>query len=468
MTSIVKNSDSLRNNKNCIGRHSRTAALILSAFFFTAFQSTSLYKISENHDSASKILKHVKSTGLLNLESFNESDEASFKDKKLTAPPYQSRAPREAQLVKVIATSSGSGGLSSSSSQQEKTPALAEDQSSPARTNASNATNTSNEEQAPGIVIFYNVFVPDNTTAKRSETAKKVILEQLQQVAKCSLLHKKNTTNVHVRFVSIGANDTGTIILKHCQNMGLQCEHLEHHQQGFENKTLVHLHHHCTKHARDRIIYMHNKGSFNQEGTDPFWAGQGNWRRSMTHAATSSHCDKGLSDNSCDVCGLFFQPLPYHHFPGNIWTTQCSYIQKVHKWDVLEAKRAGMVEKMQKQGKFAPLLWPPTIAMIGGGDRFMAEYWIGSHPNMRPCQVARNISLAYWKEANRDPATEFELSHSPTVPFAHQGWDFYRFASTRQEILNNTMDRLRDFYLLQGSLYKWREIYKEIPHKNSW
>ena len=342
------------------------------------------------------------------------------------------------------------------------------------------------------VTIFYNVFVPTlKGEPQRKTKAKLVIIDQLRQVAESAVVkqqYAKTLTSVQLRFVSIGSNETVSVVLSECRRHGLQCIHMGHSNSGMESLTLKHIHPLCapgmdheknrrqTTSSHHQIIYMHNKGSYHQEDKDgPLFAGQDNWRRAMTDAATSDHCANGLmggtnsTQHRCDVCGLLFQPMPYHHFPGNVWTTTCDYINRIHTWNVLEQKRQAMFDKMVQEGHYQTFYFPPVDNIVGA-DRYLAEYWIGSHPNMRPCDMATTrsqSSLQHWKDTPREQALqEFKLSNAPVMPIDDPSWEFHRYTA-QPALLQNESARSVDFYLLPGSLFKWKELYNEIPSRDS-
>ena len=337
------------------------------------------------------------------------------------------------------------------------------------------------------ITIFYNVFLPTNATYERLNKAKSVIVEQMKQLATSHIVTTLNsgTNNVELQFVSIGHQETGPMVLKECQKHRLHCIHLSHEATGYEDQTLRHIYPFCEARVNEnsyqhQIIYLHSKGSFHIDGEV---LGQDNWRRAMTDAVTgrlceqglfcnenSQHCDSSQEQTQCNVCGLLFQPLPHHHFTGNMFTTTCGYILQGLNYHETEYRLRNALDKLRLEGHYRTSLFRPRQYVYGSG-RYMAEYWIGNTPYLRPCDVAyRHNSIDYWKSPHHHALAEqaFRLSSAPSVPMAARTWDYHRYTRDRPIVNKNQSERLKNFFLLPGNLFKWKTMYNQTPPKDSW
>ena len=67
---------------------------------------------------------------------------------------------------------------------------------------------------------------------------------------------------------------------------------------------------------------------FNKVGTYHNTSHNEVWRKPLFEAAIHKDCIDP-PDKSCNVCGLQFFPTWAHFMPGNFWTAQCSYINKL-------------------------------------------------------------------------------------------------------------------------------------------
>ena len=346
------------------------------------------------------------------------------------------------------------------------------------------------------ITIFYNVYIPLEGAANHLDKAKSIIVEQIRQLAESHIFNdkKKRKNNVELRFVSIGLQETGPMILKECQQHQMKCVQLSHKLTGYEDQTLRHIYPFCLAHVNasnfasrheHQIIYVHNKGSFHQDGeilSGAIFSGQDNWRRAMTDAVTSKQCEQGLyckekEDNcdtsqeatQCNVCGLLFQPLPHHHFPGNMFATTCDYVLKGYSYHDTEQRLRNMLNQMLLEGQYSTSLFGLAENIIGSG-RFMAEYWIGNTPFLRPCDVAhQHNSLDYWRSTHPvNAVNSFRLSNAPTVAMADRTWDYHKYTLDRPIVKRDQSLRLRNFFLLPGNLFKWKIMYNQAPPRDSW
>jgi hypothetical protein len=413
-----------------------------------------------------------------------------------------------------------------------------------------------------------------------------------------------------------------------CRRNHLNCLHLKHYEEGYETRTLAEAFKYCQRQRKpqqeenddddddDRtvVIYLHNKGSFHDAQalhqdyhpnhhydqsssrsssnnntsttkTAGAYAGQDSWRRAMTAAATSRQCleqliipekdknadDKNNENSICDACGLLFQPLPYEHYPGNMWAARCSYLARlVNPLTALRTVRADLMQDLfqtstQRQllllqqkalqkrqaataaaegallsssstpaAPILPLplfqanLFPLANAMTGG-DRYLSEFWLGSHPWLRPCDLSKTISLQYWKDhpypiivplpaaaaapplllhpPDNGDDSSWQLFHGPRAAIDNVGWEYHKYRNPNTSDLllvsqhgnnggNGSMDSIDDhhhhhaaatntrtstssslqqelrqyqeFFLLPGRLLKWMYFYNATPRQDSW
>jgi len=138
---------------------------------------------------------------------------------------------------------------------------------------------------------------------------------------------------------------------------------------GNEEVTLAALHRFCTvaelKGKSVFVLYFHPKGSFHPSIRNE------KYRQAVGHYVLRKPqgCLSAMALQSCDACSLRFSEYPHAHFPGNMWWANCSYISMLYAPDIprTELKSAKLPEYC-----------------IGLG-RFASEHWIGSHPQLRPC-----------------------------------------------------------------------------------
>jgi hypothetical protein len=187
----------------------------------------------------------------------------------------------------------------------------------------------------------------------------------------------------------------------------------------------------------------------------------------MTAAATHEQCLRATG-TSCDACGLLFQPIPAEHFTGNIWTSTCLYIRKLHTPERFREKRkqtVGQLNQLRVNRTILVRIMPVAPWTYGTG-RYLSEHWLGSHPSVRACDVSITSTASYWKEDGRK-STDFYVQMAPRWPVTVQDDDGWRGKHGRR-VLDNRRLRLREWVLLPGKLFRWTKEYNEIPPPDSW
>jgi hypothetical protein len=348
---------------------------------------------------------------------------------------------------------------------------------------------------SPPFVVFYNIYLhPD-----RTDLGIGIVQEQLDQIAKSyaaqSHTSATDTDNdggpkwkrltIYYNTVGAPALHTTQIMNDLCSRNGLDCRYMRHYDSGFEEVTLQRAHDFCAQTAAPenenddkndsddtdiRVVYMHNKGSFTDTSVNKFW------RRHLTMAVTSQHCLQPVND-TCNVCGLQFWPMWVPFFPGNFWAAKCSYITKLvpaANYSSVTAAIKDRVTDLVQQEKLSIELFPPDKFPAEpdryGLDRFAAEHWIGSHPQLVPCDLSNTASVHYWYTQDRNQ-TELNFAMAPRRPLRAplKLWPVMTdMKKVKLKVLNSPELRSKEYFLLPGYIFKWHAIYQEFPPASSW
>jgi hypothetical protein len=317
-----------------------------------------------------------------------------------------------------------------------------------ATTTDSNATSTT--------AIFYNVFIPTDQGTQEVQRTLSIVQEQMAQVGQ-SYANADANKNVVVYYTTIGLSTalSPTAMDLICATNQIRCVHKQHYDTGFEERTLQNLYDYCrdssdTATASTRVIYMHNKGSYQ------WHAGiNDKWRRHLTTAVTSQQCLEPSAAESCNVCGLLFHPMFLLIFPGNFFATDCPYVQKLIPPVNFAPKLAAVLQQrnaLQEQNDAYRYIFPTNdtdVAKYASG-RYAATHWIASHPAVEPCDLT-DQDLKTWFVDRPTALRDFRWSLLP------------RNASARQDTI-----RSQQRNILGGNLFKWIELYNETPPANSW
>ena len=306
--------------------------------------------------------------------------------------------------------------------------------------------------------IFYNAYAPSD--AEGQARAVRIVDEQLAQVASS---YGGRRFMVHLHYKTIGT-DRVLDLKPHCRRYGWICHTLGHSAEGFEDLTLRPLYDHCVRSRKDRVVYLHSKGSFHSDS----YGRNDIWRRHLTLATTSRGC---LSHVGCDICGLNFCPRwGAFIMAGNMFAAQCGYIRRLLPLDDYTSRLGVVREELDSlagSGNLALHLYNKTSPWKEQVNRYMWEMWPASHPAIRPCDLSPTPSLGHWIEKRRS-IWKFSWAMAPRHLLTNERWHVPYPDPRTQETLSNESWRLRDYFLLAGHLVRWMALYKEYPPRDSW
>jgi len=312
--------------------------------------------------------------------------------------------------------------------------------------------------------IFYNAyFDPGN-----ERNGLGIVKEQLDQIS--SFSSRNDDTQWAIYFNTVGAPILNqTLLSKLCNDRNLTCQHLQHHEKAFEEVTLQSLYDYCQRQPTLRVAYMHNKGSFHS-----FRGRNDIWRRHLTAAALNENCWNPPNE-TCNVCGWQFFPVWTTFMPGNMWVSKCSYIRKLLPPTGFAARMQSLLETtmiLQRDGVIVnngyKRKFKKGMAFEGryGLKRFAYEHWIGTHPDLQPCDVTTTKGDIFTFDHNE---SDFVWSMAPRQPIGldYDYWQALRYPSFHA-VLKDKERRMKEYFLLPGMLHKWINLYNETPPLTSW
>jgi len=352
------------------------------------------------------------------------------------------------------------------------------------------------DSEQPPWALFYNIYLPfrndgadDNVRVRKDvipsypnnsrsiptlQSPLEIVREQLGQIADSFANNANSIFTVY--YNTIGNETEASAVSNFCGELKLRCVHMGHYADGaFEEVTLERVREYCSVRPAHRAIYLHSKGTYHNNDRNAWW------RRHMTAAVTRMEClepqllSLSTKEPSCNLCGLLFTPLPWHHFSGNFFVADCRYINKLLPIDEyrtrLELLAVRIRERLYNSSHFVIHMFRDDDAYLGLG-RFASEHWPGSHPDLVPCDLSRPTrEIKYWKsDRNMTPAIDenrdlFEFKMFPPSDRGGVVGGYQLFpAKHRWE----THRRIRELYLLAGNVYKWMFLYNATPRAGSW
>ena len=315
---------------------------------------------------------------------------------------------------------------------------------------------------SPHFAVFYNIFIPDDE--EKAQNALRIVQEQINQVGESYVASLGPNKTATLFYNTIGKPDTltATYMQQLCGQHNLICKHMSHYESGFEEVTLQPLHEFCSIHDDYRVAYIHNKGSYHEHGDKR----NEYWRRHGTLAATSKSCLKPANE-TCNLCGMQFWAYWTFFMPGNFWTAKCTYIKQLIPPLQFQDRINQVTMKvlfLQLQNKFTVNLYSGKIDHYGI-ERFASEHWVGSHPSVIPCDVGGHKDFWYWLSGDRG-SEQFDWAMGPRKDGSPI--DRRRGRQQREKVLADERLRTKEYFLLAGRLFKWYELYNQVPPSNSW
>jgi hypothetical protein len=148
-----------------------------------------------------------------------------------------------------------------------------------------------------------------------------------------------------------------------------------------------------------------------------------------------------------------------------MFTASCSYVQKLLPFPLYtqareEAVRQVLLLKLRNQLRNSIL---PDQKDFYGLDRFADEHWIGSHPDIIPCDMDPFGNLSHVFLGLLDP-TQFDWAMGPRHSGVCGGINDHLQGMVR----NNTDLRRREILLLPGLIVKWHALYGSVSQRSSW
>jgi len=316
------------------------------------------------------------------------------------------------------------------------------------------------------VILFYNLYIPHEKEAVHHVI--EVVNEQLGQVTD-SLQKLKADKRGAVLYYNLIGNEVAFPEEKMqalCNELSskLTCKQIGYYTTASESVTLQDMYDYCQRDevANARVTYLHAKGSYHQTLVNT------NWRRTLTDAVIHEDC-LFPPDDKCNVCGAQFYTRFATMFPGNMFTAKCSYVKKLlpplegGEYDRLKHESVVKFLKYRLWGQLNTTLLEDRVDYFGLG-RYRLEHWIGSHPDIQPCDLHReDATLETMITGKIKPETDYKWGMGP------RRYDVVDENRKAKRLLKTNKDaQFREYFYLPGNLLKWFTLYGAIPTDESW
>ena len=149
-----------------------------------------------------------------------------------------------------------------------------------------------------------------------------------------------------------------------------------------------------------------------------------------------------------------------------MFSASCGYVNNLLPPSTFEEQMndiAGDALLAQLRGDYTTKLNPFNERTLGSYQHSV-EHWIGSHPDLKPCDVAP-METDKLDEPILNQVKEYSLSLAPRRGSAPPGY------LNNEEESKFRMKRevaLREYYYLAGNVFCWHRLYDKVPDGSSW
>lgn len=301
--------------------------------------------------------------------------------------------------------------------------------------------------------VFYQITIPNDSR----KHALDVLSDQLQVIEATQKM-----ASLHYSLSGDGESLAAKTVEDFCgRHSSVRCHQLgAFSDERIDGNMLESLFKYCDANRDREVVYLSNQLSVH--GADVFEA---NRTKTITAHVLSKDCRLAQQDTSCNVCGSEFYALPFMSFVGNMFAARCEYVMN------LSSPRAFMAERREAAGDvlmdelkkhlvtgFRKNLDSPYFLGI---HQYSTRHWIGSHPDLVPCDVAplqapehsSQIELARLQAPRRNIALHEDIE------------DANRKDS---DVRSSEARRVREYMYLAGNICKWYHHYSRVPGDSSW
>jgi len=335
-------------------------------------------------------------------------------------------------------------------------------------------------DSASTLVVFYHISFPPERQKRQSSLLTFKTQLDLLSMGQYDIISRSYVRRRQVLlYYSIAGGDSkiADFVTKQCEAVNaknVECRKLaEFESHKVKGETLQQLYNFCLAKPSQRVTYLTNQlpARFGSKWPEILVAQK---IRAYTTAVTSNMCLK--SRDTCNVCGMEFYPLPYNHFSGNMFSATCDYVKDLLPPEQYEREMNDIASDalVSHLGNIFSTELTPFTPQTLGMDHYSVDHWIGSHPNIQPCDVAP-VSRSWFPlscggsyvepDYSRSNVYDFQWSIGPRRGSAPSG-QISCIAEGRVAAKDNIL--FREYSYLAGNLFRWYKLYNNVPPVESW
>ena len=338
----------------------------------------------------------------------------------------------------------------------------------------------------PVLVVFYQISFPDVTKQNYALKAVQAQFDILHKGQYDNVTNSYDTKSRILLYYTISGGTTQQIdaINKQCKEKAdrIICRQLgKYDTEGITGEILHHIYTFCiNKPSSYNVIHITNRlpghesyktleKSYDVSRIQAITTAVISTMCHQQHHQTTSSNDIGLGNTtSCNVCGTEFFPLPFFQFTGNMFSTTCGYINNLLPPSTFEVQMNDIAQDALIY-QIEEIYTTKLIAFnqrILGSYQHSVEHWIGSHPDLRPCDVAP-INTEKYGTLSSD-MTQYSWSMAPGRRGSAPPGTLTLEEAEESKFRQKRDVALHEYYYLAGNVLRWHRLYDKIPNSNSW
>lgn len=268
---------------------------------------------------------------------------------------------------------------------------------------------------------------------------------------------------------------------------GRHCQVLQRFEGHYVGETQRQLYNYCQMHPSDKVSYIHNRLVETQTAQLLQLFRKNELRteeemiQDLTRAALGAQCAEQLNrerygysrNESCNVCGWRFAAMPAMSMAGNMYSAECSYVNRLLEPTMYAAKMTEFVTEvliLKAEGKLSNAIFSESMYSLGL-DQYSMLYWITSGPSIRPCDVYSKSATHQSEEVEGDDRNSSDTHIQPTRWFSSliPVSDMDETAKEKfHKVLAHENVRMKEVSFLAGVLLKWLMLYGTTAPLSSW
>ncbi|KAL7538372.1 hypothetical protein ACHAXR_008508 [Thalassiosira sp. AJA248-18] len=334
-----------------------------------------------------------------------------------------------------------------------------------------------NEEQPalshsnpPPVVVFYQISFPPGNIEKMLAAVKSqfdvISMGQYDNVT--SSFDEKREVLLYYT-ISGRISEATDFVSNLCEEKSdkITCRQIgRFDDQRAYGETLHQIHTFCNAKPSSNVVYISNRlpgKEYKHMGN----TGNAKKIQTITSAVMSKMCIP--SEGICNVCGTEFYPLPFFQFTGNMFSASCGYVNKLLPPSTFE-ERMNDIAGDALLGEIQEIYTTKLVdfnAQILGSYQHSIEHWIGSHPDLKPCDVAPVNTEKIFDRTIQDHMKHYSWSSGPRRDSAPPG-DYDIEVESEPQFRLKREKALREYYYLAGNIFRWHRLYDTVPDEASW